>query len=128
VSAPNGALVQQLLDGALGGAQAEAAVAQAQRAYREALHGLPLRPKQLHSTVEQLCLLALFNAALAAGRSDTHARTAASLGAIADALVPGACADPGLPSAPAAAEGSTAAPRAARSASKSATARKRKSP
>jgi CHAT domain-containing protein len=122
VSAPNGALVQQLQGGALGGAQAEAAVAQALRAYREALQGLSLRPKQLHSTVEQLCLLALFNEALAAGRSDTHARTAASLRAIADALLPGACADAGAPAsaqAPTAPKSTSAAPRAARTAGKS---------
>jgi hypothetical protein len=89
------------------------AVAQAVRSYQDVLQGLAVRPKQLQSTVQQLCLMALFNEALANGRKDAHARTAASLREIADALMPGVCAQARLSSATASSAASSAASTAA---------------
>jgi hypothetical protein len=90
-----------------------ALVQQAVRSYQDVLQGLAVRPKQLQSTVQQLCLMALFNEALANGRKDAHARTAASLREIADALMPGVCAQARLSSATASSAASSAASTAA---------------
>lgn len=123
ITAADVALVQQLLDGAQGGSNAPAvmqAVAQAVRSYQDVLQGLAVRPKQLQSTVQQLCLMALFNDALAGGRKDAHARTAASLREIADALMPGVCAQARLSSATASSASSATASSAASSAASTA--------
>jgi hypothetical protein len=102
-SAADSMLVQQLLQGEFSVGTAAQAAARAERSYRDALLGLPVRPKQIQSTVQQLCLMALFHQALSTGRNDAHARTADSLGQLANALLPGACAPVG-----AAAEGAAA--------------------
>jgi CHAT domain-containing protein len=85
IMVPDAQLAEALLEGALDGDGRDARIDRLFESYAAAMAGIQVKPKDLDSTVQQICLVALFSAAT--GRRSR----ADALRRLADRLVPNCC-------------------------------------
>ena len=94
IGVPDALLAEALIDGSLVGADGRERVERLAQRYDDARTGIQVKAKDFDSTVQQICLMALFYCARAkpSTKSSIAARTAAALRLLAEHLSPGACA------------------------------------